>query len=81
MDDFRFEELRSKINPQSGTDGATDVVDIVTEVVDGAVIEDICSVERSVAGRPQPPPAITIADFMCALCITIRCSLTLSGTV
>ena len=42
---------------QCGTDRVIIVVDIVTVVIDGAVIVDICSVVRIVAGRPQPPPA------------------------
>ena len=42
---------------QCGADSVFVVVDIVTVVVDGAVVVDICSVVRIVAGRPQPPPA------------------------
>ena len=42
---------------QCGANGVIIVVDIVTVVIDGAVIVDICSVVRIVAGRPQPPPA------------------------
>ena len=42
---------------QCGTDRVITVVNIVTVVIDGAVIVDICSVVRIVAGRPQPPPA------------------------
>ena len=42
---------------QCGPNCVIVVVDIVTVVVDGAVVVDICSVVRIVAGRPQPPPA------------------------
>ncbi len=42
---------------QCGPNCVIIVVDIVTVVVDGAVIVDICSVVRIVTGRPQPPPA------------------------
>ncbi|MBQ1735908.1 MAG: hypothetical protein II038_13755, partial [Lachnospiraceae bacterium] len=57
MDDFRVEELRSQIDPQSGANGAVSVVDIVAAVVDGAVAADEGSVVGTVAGGPQPPPA------------------------
>ena len=45
VEDFRSEELRSEIYPQSGANGAIVVVDIVTVIVDGTVSEDKCSAE------------------------------------
>ena len=42
---------------QCGPNRVIIVVDIVAVVIDGAVIVDICSIVRIIAGRPQPPPA------------------------
>ena len=57
MDDFRLEDSRVQINPQSGADSIVIVVDIVAVLVDVAVIVDIGGIILIVAGRPQPPPA------------------------
>ena len=81
MEDFRIEDSRSEIYPQSGTDAVIDVVDIVTAATDGAAIADACSAVRTAAGRPQPPVAIAIAGFICALRIAVCSSLTLPRTV
>ena len=43
VEDFRFEELRSKIYPQSGANGDTDVVDTVAIIIDAACAADTCS--------------------------------------
>ena len=66
VEDFRLEDSRSEIYPQSGPNCVNVVVDIVTVAVDGAEKVDNSSVVRMVAGRPQPPPAIAIAGFVCA---------------
>ena len=73
--------IPTKIYPQSGPDGDIIVVDTVTAVEDGAAGVDISSVSRIAAGRPQPPPAISIAAFVCSLRIAISGSLTLTRTV
>ena len=57
MDDFRFEDLRVQINPQSGADGNVSVVDRDAVLADVAVIADIGDTILIDAGRPQPPPA------------------------
>ena len=45
VEDFRLEELRSEIYPQSGANGVVvAVVDIVAILIDAAVVVDICSV-------------------------------------
>ena len=66
VEDFRLEDSRSEIYPQSGPNCATDVADTFTVVGDGADVEDTGSAVRIAAGRPQPPPAIAIAGFVCA---------------
>ena len=53
----RFEELRVKIYPQSGTNTVIVVVDNVADMIDGAIIVDTGSAVLNVAGRPEPPPA------------------------
>ena len=57
MDDERFEDLRCKIDPQSGANTDIVIVDIVAIVVDRPVIVDIGGIVLIIAGRPQPPPA------------------------
>ena len=59
-DDEKLEELRPKINPQSGADGAAVVVDVVTTAVDGTVTADTRSAAGIETGRPQPPPAVPV---------------------
>lgn len=44
VDDFRSEELRLKIYPQSGANGVFVVSDIVATPIDAAVVVDKCSV-------------------------------------
>ena len=44
VDDFRFEELRSKIDPQSRANSAETDTDTVAAAVDGAIMLDIGSV-------------------------------------
>ena len=43
VEDFRSEELRSEIYPQSGANGDTDVVDTVAIIIDAAFAADTCS--------------------------------------
>ena len=76
-----LEVLYSEIYPQSGPNCVIVVVDTATAVADGAEEVDICSVVRITAGRPQPPPTISIAVFVCSLRIAISGSLTLTRTV
>ena len=42
VEDFRSEDSRSKIYPQSGADGDTDVVDTVAIIIDAAFAADTC---------------------------------------
>ena len=49
----------ANINPQSGADGIN-VVDIVAALEDVAVTVDIGGTSLSIAGRPQPPPAVAV---------------------
>ena len=44
VEDFRLEELRSEIYPQSGANGVFVVSDIVATPIDAAVVVDKCSV-------------------------------------
>ena len=82
MEDFRLEDLRSEIYPQSGTDRVITVENIITVEIDRAVIVDSRSVVRTGAGRPQPPPEIAIAGVcICSLCFCICRSATLSCTI
>ena len=70
VEDFRLEDLRSKIYPQSGTDAEIAVEEKITAVTDGAVIADMSSEVRTKAGRPQPPPAGGSATcFIAVVCI------------
>ena len=48
MDDERFEDSRSKIDPQSGANGVGDVVDRVAARADGAVAVDKNGIRRVV---------------------------------
>lgn len=50
--DFRFEDLKVQINPQSGTNGTIIVIDIVAVIADVAGVADLRSVLTIVAGRP-----------------------------
>ena len=82
VEDFRSEDSRSEIYPQSRSNSVIEVVDKDAAVGDGAVVVDLGSAVRIVAGRPQPPPAIAIAGFACgALCVAVCRSLTLTLTV
>ena len=81
VEDFRSEELRSEIYPQSGANGVSAEEDIEAMLIDVAVDADKSSAARIVAGRPQPPTAIAIVCFKCALSITVCRSLTLKRTV
>ena len=67
----RFEELRVKIYPQSGTNTGTAGVDREAEMKDGAIEVDTGSVVLIVAGRPEPPPA-GIAHIYLVIGICIR---------
>ena len=51
VEDFRSEDSRSEIYPQSGPNCAIVVEDIATVAEDGADVVDIGSVERIVAGQ------------------------------
>ena len=44
VEDFRSEELRSEIYPQSGANGVFAVADIAASLTDAAAVVDICSV-------------------------------------
>ncbi len=57
MDDFRFEDLRVQINPQSGADGNVSVVDRDAVLADVSVTADKGGISLTEAGRPQPPSA------------------------
>ena len=72
MDDFRFEDLRVQIDPQSGADSIVSVVDTEAALTDVAVIVDKGGNIPSAAGRPQPPPAGGFATF--GIAITCTCS-------
>ena len=69
VEDFRSEELRSEIYPQSGANGVSAEEDIEAMLIDVAVAVDKCSVVRIDAGRPQPPPAIALVCSKYALSI------------
>ena len=62
MDDFRFEELRVQIYPQSGADSIPIVVDTATDTApdDAAAKGDTGGTPLTAAGRPQPPPAVAV---------------------
>ena len=78
LDDFRFEELRVQIDPQSGANSVMSIVDIVPRGTDRAVTADIGGDILITAGRPEPPPARGCATccflsitFICPLCLCI----------
>ena len=82
MDDGRFEDLRFQIDPQSGPNRIIAVVDIVAARVDGSNAADIRSAAGIVAGRPQPPPAITVIRvYITPLRLGILCRFTLPGRI
>ena len=81
MRQYPQQKIKFLSAPISGADGRTIDVDIVAEHVDVAVIEDIGSIILRAAGRPQPPQAIAIVDFICALRIAVCSSLTPSRAV
>ena len=60
VEDFRFEELRCQINPQSGANAAKISVDKEADLVDAAARADIGGKILILAGRPQPPQAVAI---------------------
>ena len=80
VEDFRLEDLRSEIYPQSGPNCEIEV-DIDTVAADEAVGVDKCSEVRTAAGRPQQPPAFSIVAFACSLRKAINGSLALKRTV
>lgn len=60
MDDFRFEELRVQIYPQSGADGIITAEDIEADLADVPAIDDKGGSSLITAGRPQPPPTVDL---------------------
>ena len=52
MEDFRSEDLRSEIYPQSGTDAEDTAVEIVAVRIDRAAAVDTSGEVRIIAGRP-----------------------------
>ena len=60
MKDYRLEDLRGQIYPQSGADSNVIIVDSEAALVDDAAIEDTGGSILKVAGRPQPPPAVAV---------------------
>ena len=62
MDDFKFEDLRVQINPQSGADRIL-VADRVANRIDFAAFVDLEDTILRVAGRPQVPPAIVVGEI------------------
>ena len=81
MDDFRLKDLRVQIDPQSGADSIAIVEDFEAVLIDVAVKEDIGGTILSVAGRPQPPPAVATVVFPSAISNCIIRRLTLSCTI
>ena len=83
----RFEELRVKIYPQSGTNTGTAGVDREAEMKDGAIEVDTGSVVLIVAGRPEPPPTgkapiyLVVGICISSLCDCIICSGALTRAV
>lgn len=69
MDDFRFEDLRVQIYPQSGANGkVTLAVDYAAADNEVANIIDKRSVKRSDSGGAQPPIAVAIgANDKCSM--------------
>ena len=60
MDDFRLKDLRVQIDPQSGADSTEIDEDIAAVLTDVAATADIGGIILTVAGRPQPPPAVAV---------------------
>ena len=76
LDDFRFEELRVQIDPQSGANSVIISVDRATSAIDRAATVDMGGVKLIIAGRPEPPPARGCATC-CFIAITCICPLCL----
>jgi hypothetical protein len=81
VEDFKSEDSRSEIYPQSGPNREISVRDTAAIAIDGAVSVDKCSIARTAAGRPQPPTAIAIVSFISTPRVTICRSPTLPRTI